>query len=500
MVASKFRLDELYKMTTHIYSEQNAHRPASATFAHFVEVCGLLTIHTRKKKRENVTFEDALCKALGWYFPLLAKFRVASVEELVFRKFPNACPYCRECPHVDAKCKAVKGTSRTVDHDALERKYVQNSDHRPYGLRDWQDMFNRIYPRTPDDTSKSVVGLFEELGELAEAVRVFDRFPKFFAGEAADVFSYLMGLANEYSLQREQNDQPAFDFETEFLNRFPGLCVQCGYPVCVCPLVPEATVGRMAKELDIRDMGKLFVPSFEVFRAESSAIADRVLDSLGGYTGLATKFPFDRGEANRALVMFCLKLAAKVDDAPVAERLRSAAIKTADSATFAGSRKHTQVSDETLELIRQVLREDSGVLGEILQGPDSSFTDKLGGLVINELVMGNKIVNSATLVQGADAAAESRFNTAWDRLASKTDLAVVTKELEVLRGQLEVGVPSDERKKALAALDEAESASRTKNGPRLLKALSTIGNWATDVGIKLGTGVIVGLIKDQSGT
>ena len=101
MPKSKFRLDDLYKMTAHIYSEQNAHRPASATFSHFVEVCGLLTVHVRKKKRESTTIEDALCKALGWYFPLLAKFKVASVEELIFRKFPYACPYCRECPHSD---------------------------------------------------------------------------------------------------------------------------------------------------------------------------------------------------------------------------------------------------------------------------------------------------------------------------------------------------------------------------------------------------------------
>ncbi len=51
---SDLRLDELYKMTAHIYSEQNAHRPASATFTHFVEVCGILTMHSRDKKREEV--------------------------------------------------------------------------------------------------------------------------------------------------------------------------------------------------------------------------------------------------------------------------------------------------------------------------------------------------------------------------------------------------------------------------------------------------------------
>ena len=81
-------LDELYRMTAFIYSEQNAIRPVAATFSHFVEVCGMLTIHDRRKKKEGLDFVDALCKALGWYFPLLAKLRIRSVEELIFRKYP----------------------------------------------------------------------------------------------------------------------------------------------------------------------------------------------------------------------------------------------------------------------------------------------------------------------------------------------------------------------------------------------------------------------------
>ncbi len=186
-MASGLRLDELYRMTAHIYSEQNAHRPASATFAHFVEVCGILSMHSRKKKREEVTFEDALCKALGWYFPLMAKLKVRSVEEVIYRKYPYACPYCRQLPHVDSKCKTVYGTIRTVDHGALRQKYLDNRAMRPRGVGEWQEMFGRIYPRGLDESARSVVGLFEELGELAEAVRVFDRYPKYFIGEAEHV-------------------------------------------------------------------------------------------------------------------------------------------------------------------------------------------------------------------------------------------------------------------------------------------------------------------------
>ena len=56
------RLDDLYRMVAHIYSEQNAQRTATATFAHFVEVCGMLTLHDRDKPREGLSVDDALCK------------------------------------------------------------------------------------------------------------------------------------------------------------------------------------------------------------------------------------------------------------------------------------------------------------------------------------------------------------------------------------------------------------------------------------------------------
>lgn len=130
-------LDELYRMTAYIYSEQNAIRPVAATFAHFVEVCGMLTVHDRRKKKEGLNFIDALCKALGWYFPLMAKLKVRSVEDLIFRKYPRVCPYCRKSPHEDLVCKTVKGTASTVDHAALRRQYDRNNSRRPVTLDDW---------------------------------------------------------------------------------------------------------------------------------------------------------------------------------------------------------------------------------------------------------------------------------------------------------------------------------------------------------------------------
>ena len=47
------RLDHLYKMVALIYNDQNIARSPAATFGHFVEVCGMLTMHDRKKRREG---------------------------------------------------------------------------------------------------------------------------------------------------------------------------------------------------------------------------------------------------------------------------------------------------------------------------------------------------------------------------------------------------------------------------------------------------------------
>ncbi len=351
------RLDDLYRMVSHIYSEQNAQRAATATFAHFVEVCGMLTLHDRDKPREGLSVDDALCKALGWYFPLLAKFRVRSVEELIFRKFPYACPYCRRLPHKDEECKRVEGpTPRVVDHAAMREEYIRNLGRQPRGLDEWQSMFQAIYPRSLKDRDFSVSGLFEELGELAEAIRVFDRFPKYFAGEAADVFSYIMGIANEHRL-RERAGKRDFSFEAEFIRRYPGLCVQCGNRVCVCPAVPEATVGRLSKELDLSPSDGLFQLEPEKFRQAGADVAADVLERLGGFAGLATRFPFDRGETNKALTLFMLRLADEVaaGDEHAAQQVRTAAMRMASAATYPGSRRKTLEATTLLDVLRPYL-------------------------------------------------------------------------------------------------------------------------------------------------
>ena len=308
------RLDTLYKMTAHIYADRNSVRSKEATFAHFVETCGMLTLHDRRKKRENLSISDALCKALGWYFPLMAKMRIESVESLIFRKFPGVCPYCREAPHNEARCKLVKGTASTVDHASVSEIYAQNFPHRPNSLDAWQEMFGSIYPRNLNEIGRSTIGLMEELGELAEAIRVFDDHPHYFLGEAADTFSYLMGVANEHKLREAEQDRQ-FSYEREYIARYPGLCTQCGSRICICPAVPAATIGRMAKELNIGPSERVFIEDPAKFFLEGDEASQAAFESVGGYEGLIQTLPFDRGDANRGLMKLCLRMAQIVEPA-----------------------------------------------------------------------------------------------------------------------------------------------------------------------------------------
>jgi NTP pyrophosphatase (non-canonical NTP hydrolase) len=310
----------------------------------------MLTLIARKKRRERVDVAGALCKALGWYFPLLAKMGVESVEQLIFAKYPLVCPYCRKSPHVEAECKLIKGTEGILSHDAVRQLTSANWDSRPANLNEWQRMFSSIYPRALNAGSEfSTIALFEEIGELTEAVRVFDRYPHYFYGEAADVFSYIMALANEHSMELEARDE-VFDFQAEYLSRFPGLCIACGARVCVCPTLPPATVGRMAKEMPLTATPIIDVEKFD---EAGRTIAQQVLENVGRSTGIAKRLPYDRGEMNAGLTQLAFRLghALEDDDKGTADRLVALAIELGAMKRESGT-EHRPLTINVLDLLR----------------------------------------------------------------------------------------------------------------------------------------------------
>ena len=238
-------------------------------------------------------------------------------------------------------------------------------------------MFEDIYRRESSSvgSGRSSIALLEELGELAEAVRVYDRHPKYFAGEAADVFSYLMGFANEYSSKLQIQDDSQFDFQASFLRRYPGLCPQCGYTVCICPSVPDSTVGRMAKELELASVNELFTLDLSEAERKGKEIGSSVLRELGGLSAIE-HLPLDRGETNRAMVILCLRLSDEMrqKNEKLATELRDAAIQTASDAKAAGSRQHGLASFEAVDLLSSVWP----LLSLAVPAEDKSLSASLG--------------------------------------------------------------------------------------------------------------------------
>ncbi len=341
-------------------------------------------------------------------------------------------------------------------------------------------MFAAIYPRQIDDSTRSVVVLFEELGELAEAVRVFERHPKYFAGEAADVFSYLMGLATEYSLHRDADEQKPFDLEGELLRRYPGIYVQCGYQVCVCPLVPDSTVGRMAKELDIGDIGSFFAADFEATRPQSIEVSERVLARLGGYAALSNAFPFDRGEANRGLILFCLDLADRVGNPEIAARLRSAALKAGSASTYAGSPKQQLVLDEILKPVQSVIDENKPQIANALGIASSSLPPTVSTLVINH-------ISNSVIAQGAGSTAvggdSHRVVGTQSTPGNRAELANL---LINLREEIERSSETPESRIAVEEVNGALAAAKSGDEPVVMSRLKNAGKVAYDVAVALG--------------
>ena len=196
-----------------------------------------------------------------------------------------------------------------------------------------------------------------------------------------------MGFANEHALRlwrtRTEENEEGFSFGTEFLRRYPGICVQCGYSVCVCPYVPASTVGRMAKELDLFKDDDLFELDRELAQKQAEETSKEVLEQLGGLQGVVDHFPFDRGDVNRALVKFCLRLSETMEtqNNEVSQRLRSAAVKIAVSATYPGSREQPPEIREVVESLRPLLRELGQVVDAVISPADISLSGQVGRIL-----------------------------------------------------------------------------------------------------------------------
>jgi NTP pyrophosphatase (non-canonical NTP hydrolase) len=91
-------------------------------------------------------------------------------------------------------------------------------------IREFQELIRELYFERDSKRGKekTMLWLVEEIGELAEAIRKNDL--NSIGEEMADVFAWLVSLANLYGV----------DLENEVKKKYPGYCIRCGKKPCEC--------------------------------------------------------------------------------------------------------------------------------------------------------------------------------------------------------------------------------------------------------------------------
>jgi pyrimidine deaminase RibD-like protein len=263
-------LDDWYYIINSIYLDRNSQRAPTWMFSHLVEVVGGLSTLASDKTKPGLDPKIFIAKCLGWWFALCGVVGLRSVEDMVWWKYPRVCSYCRLPKHDNRECRKQKEADRNPKWDLLADLGRQNV--RPKTVNDWCQMFYDIYPVTQGEDFEIVFArLSEELGELAECVRVLEIVPTTFLSEGADVFAWLMKLANLYV--DKKNVQ--LDLNILLAGVYPDRCVECKNRVCSCPPILPSTVTRIAHEgpsIDLfADRWPFFTPAEKIARFDVGA-------------------------------------------------------------------------------------------------------------------------------------------------------------------------------------------------------------------------------------
>jgi pyrimidine deaminase RibD-like protein/NTP pyrophosphatase (non-canonical NTP hydrolase) len=242
-------LDDWYLSINRIYWNRNFQRDASAIFTHLVEVIGSLSVLVSKKSDSGPTLHKYMAKAMAWWLALCGKAGVKSVTKMLWGKFPSVCPYCQRERHDFDECMTRKAKSRGPDWSELANIGKRAMDKQPRTIAQWQRMFADIYPpSSTEDYAKTFAKLAEEIGELAEALRVFRAAPGYFLSEASDVFAWLMKLNNLVEAATPKNER-GLVLQKTMATSYPARCRDCNSAVCSCPPILPTTIGRIAHEV-----------------------------------------------------------------------------------------------------------------------------------------------------------------------------------------------------------------------------------------------------------
>lgn len=241
------KLDDWYVAINRIYWNRNFDRDPAVVFLHLAELIGGLSATVTRKQKPGVDPLQHLAKAVGWWLALCGRLGVKSVEELLWDKFPGVCSYCQTSPHSEAECRRRKARNPGPDWQQLD--VLGQKKAKPGSIAEWQRMFATIFePNQTEGLDIIFARLTEEIGELAESVRIWPAAPGYFLSEAADVFAWLMKLQNvrEFHAREETRGR---DLAEALCREYPDRCRYCGDRTCSCPTILTGSVGRIAHEV-----------------------------------------------------------------------------------------------------------------------------------------------------------------------------------------------------------------------------------------------------------
>jgi len=223
------------KMFDQIFGEKNEDASDQDVWLHVTEEIAELAEDLRKehimlrpnKKGEIEGVEVNVPDAFAWLCAFATKH--GSLEDMVWHKYPNICPYC----FVKKDCLCI-ARANYIDQDKREKKLEKarnDKTNMPKTLYDWQKMFWRIYGNVNRVQRMEQVGfhLMEESGEVAKEIRHMD--DDKLEDEIADVFAWLVAIANKsdeiISKDLRSDDIKYFRLDDIIYKRYEDKCPKC---------------------------------------------------------------------------------------------------------------------------------------------------------------------------------------------------------------------------------------------------------------------------------
>jgi NTP pyrophosphatase (non-canonical NTP hydrolase) len=169
------------------------------------------------RKEDNEKTRINLLIALSWFMSIMNQLHI-DIEDKIWKRFPYLCSYCASCPCI---CKKEKLEER--------RDIYIDEAKRPKTLKDFQRMFDEIYPARKRTIEHAGIHLAEEIGEFAETLLIYhslhkeDYFKKIEV-EAADLFSCILAVFSSLNI----------DVATELSSEFSNNCHVCKNKPCTC--------------------------------------------------------------------------------------------------------------------------------------------------------------------------------------------------------------------------------------------------------------------------